>query len=60
MFALGCHAKAGDMIVIPQGMLHCPVSKNGATVLLVDQEGWKKPEIKKTATRVVWRQLLTL
>ncbi len=34
--------KAGEMIVIPKGVMHCPVSKEGATVLLVDPVGLEK------------------
>jgi mannose-6-phosphate isomerase-like protein (cupin superfamily) len=32
----------GDLIVIPKGVMHCPVSKEGATVLLIDPVGLEK------------------
>jgi mannose-6-phosphate isomerase-like protein (cupin superfamily) len=34
--------KEGEMVVIPKGVLHCPVSKNGATVLLIEPKGLVK------------------
>lgn len=34
--------KEGEMIIVPKGVMHCPMSKEGATVLLIDPVGLEK------------------